>query len=178
MLRRASLRQPSLSLVAADAAAAPILAGSMDVLCFGQSWHWVEQHESASEAARVVRTNGLWAAWWNHPWADDEPWFDRYYALLEERCDVSRHQRDTDWCSDSIRTNSDFGVPERHIVTWERTVSVDDWLTDLQSHSYVIALSPTERSRLLHDCEAVLREQFRDFMIVPYQTRVWLANRR
>jgi hypothetical protein len=150
----------------------------MDVLCFGQSWHWVEQDTGASEAARIVRPNGLWAAWWNHPWADDEPWFDRYYALLEERCDVSRHQRDIDWCSDAIRTNNDFGTPERHIVTWDRTVSVDDWLVDLQSHSYVIALRQTERARLLRDIEAVLRDQSADFIIVPYQTRVWLAHRR
>jgi SAM-dependent methyltransferase len=178
MLRRASLRTSGLPLVAADAAAAPFRAASMHVLCFGQSWHWVEQLSGAREAARMVRPNGWWAAWWNHPWADSEPWFDRYYAVLEERCDVSRQQRDTDWCSDAIRMNADFRTPERHIVTWERKVPIDDWLTDLQSHSYVIALSPTERNRLLQDVEAMLREQFADLMTVPYQTRVWLAHRR
>ena len=45
-------------------------------LCFGQSWHWVNQKLGANEAARVLRSGGWWAAWWNHPWADSEDWFD------------------------------------------------------------------------------------------------------
>jgi hypothetical protein len=150
----------------------------MDAVCFGQSWHWVEQGLGASELARIVCPGGWWAAWWNHPWADTEPWFDRYYALLEERCDVSRLQRDVDWCADSIFANSDFGPPERHIVAWDRKVSVVDWLTDLESHSYVISLTSAERFQLLYEIEALLRERFVDVMTVPYQTRVWLAQRR
>ena len=64
MLRRARLRTPSLPLVMTEAAAASFRTASMDAVCFGQSWHWVEQRSGAREAARIVRPGGWWAAWW------------------------------------------------------------------------------------------------------------------
>ncbi len=179
MLRHAARRLPRSLLVAAEAARMPFRTGCLELLCFGQSWHWVEQEAGAREAARVLQPGGCWAAWWNHPWADGEPWFERYCTLTAERCaGWSREQRDTDWCASAIRGNRDFLTPERDDIEWERRVSVDDWLTDLRSHSHVIALSPTARDRLLEDIETVLRERFAETMTVPYQTRVWLAQRR
>jgi ubiquinone/menaquinone biosynthesis C-methylase UbiE len=179
MLRHAARRHPSPVLVVADAARTPFRTGALELLCFGQSWHWVEQEAGAREAARVLHLGGFWAAWWNHPWADGEPWFERYCTITAERCaGWSRDQRDTDWCAEAIRGNHDFLAPERHDIEWERRASVDDWLTDLRSHSHVIALSPTEREWLIADIGAVLRDRFADTMTVPYQTRVWLARRR
>lgn len=179
MLKRARLRSPGLPVVVADATVAPFRAASMDLLCFGQSWHWVDQDSGAEEVARLLRPGGWWAAWWNEPWADAEPWFQRYIALLEDRCDgFSLDHRDVDWCSDTIRNHHDFQDPERHVVEWERIVSVEDWLTDLESHSYVIAMSPAQRRGLLSDSEALLRKHFADRMVVPYQARLWLARRQ
>ena len=86
-------------------------------------------------------------------------------------------ERDVDWCADAVRTDGCFESPQRHVVDWERTVTVEDWLTDLRSHSYVMEMSPALRARLLSDCQASLREQFGDVMVVPYQTRAWLAHR-
>jgi SAM-dependent methyltransferase len=178
MLRRALGRTPALAVVVADAGAAPFLSGSMDAVCFGQSWHWVAQEPGAAEMARLVRPHGWWAAWWNHPWADGEPWFDRYYAELEARCDVTRAQRDPDWCAEAVRAHDAFDEPERHIVHWDRTVDVDTWIAELRSHSYVMALNPQARDELLHQVDGLVRNEFGDCMVVPYQTRVWLARRR
>ena len=70
-------------------------------------------------------------------------------------------------------------MPERHIVWWERSVQVDEWMIDQRSHSYVIVLSEPERRRLLADLEAIVRDRFTDgHMTVPYQTRAWVARRR
>ena len=171
-------RSPGLRAVIADAAAVPLASRHLDVICFGQSWHWVDQDLGAREAARVLKPGGWWAAWWNHPWADSEPWFDRYCSLLEARCDgFSRHQRNVDWCAEAVAAVEPFRRPERHIVHWERRVTVEDWLTDLVSHSYVIDMAEWDRSRLLLDATSILRARFpHGTMAVPYQTRLWMAQ--
>jgi len=178
MLRRATLRSPGLRAVVADAAALPFATASMDLLCFGQSWHWVDQLAGAREAGRVLRPGGWWTAWWNQARPDGEACFEGYLDALETRCDgYSRAQRDIDWCAETFRHDGHFDQPDRHVVPWVRRVSVGHWLTDLESHSYVIAMGGAERDALLSECEAILRGHFGDQMVVPYETVVWMARR-
>ena len=65
-----------------------------------------------------------------------------------------RGQRDTDWGL-TVAAPGMFEVGERLTVHWVREVSVDEWMTDQSSHSYVPA-GP------LH---------------VPYETWQWVASR-
>ena len=179
MLRRALARTPDLPALVAEAGAIPLRSSALDLLCFGQSWHWVDQKLGAAEAVRVLRSGGWWAAWWNHPWADSETWFDEFCALLEARCPgYSRHSRDVDWCSTTIAASEEFLPPQRHIVAWERQVTIEDWLIDLSSHSYVIALGEQGAGRLIADVKSLLHEHFEiGPMTVPYETRLWTAQR-
>jgi SAM-dependent methyltransferase len=151
----------------------------LDVLCFGQSWHWVEQERGANEVARVLKPGGWWAAWWNHPWADAQAWFDAFCTLLETRCPgYLRGSRDVDWCAEAVAASGLFLPPQRHVVAWERQVTIEDWLVDLRSHSYVIDLGDVEAARLVADVEAILRQSFEGgTMTVPYETRLWTAQR-
>lgn len=180
MLRRALQRQPGLRCVAADASHLPIASASVELACFAQAWHWVDQAPGAAEAARVLRHGGWWAAWWSHPWADAEPWFDEYYRLLEQRCPgVSRDQRRIERFAEAVGDLASFDAPRHDVVPWTRLVGVDAWLVDLTSHSYVIALAEPDRTRLLSDAEALLRRCFTDgAMTVPYETRLLMAQRR
>ena len=178
MLRRAVARTPHLRAVIAEAAAVPLRSSIFDLVCFGQSWHWVDQAIGAAESARILKHGGWWAAWWSHPWADAEGWFDEYYTLLEKRCrDFSRDQRNVDWCAEAIASCGSFQRPARRVVPWERKLTVSKWMTDLRSHSYVIDMNDQDRSRLLADAASILWARFPDkTMAVPYETRVWTAR--
>jgi SAM-dependent methyltransferase len=178
MLSRARARTPGLRALVAEAGAIPLGSNTLDLLCFGQSWHWVNQKLGADEAARVLRSGGWWAAWWNHPWADSEEWFDSFCTQLETRCPgYSRDSRDVDWCSESIADSGRFLAPQRHVVPWRRQVSIEDWLVDLRSHSYVIDLGEPDATGLITDVEALLRRSLAgETMVVPYETRLWTAQ--
>ncbi len=179
MLRKATARTVGLEAAIADGAASPFRSGVFDLVCWGQSWHWVDQPGGTAEIARILKPGGWWAAWWNHPWADQQSWFDDYYSLLESTCPgMSRNQRNIDWCAETIAASDAFDVARRHIFSWQREVSVEDWLIDLRSHSYVIGLGEDRRGDLLRDVEAILRKQFvNGEMQVAYQTRLWMARR-
>lgn len=90
---------------------------------------------------------------------------------------MSRFQRDIDWGATVAEPGllvAGAGIS----VQWIRSTSIDTWLTDQASHSYVAALDPASRDRLLGRLRAILAEQVPgNEVIVPYETRLWLATR-
>lgn len=126
----------------------------------------------------MLRPGGRWAGWWSHARADHQPWFDRYWVAIESACPgTHRNQRDTDWGT-TIEVGGHFAVEDRVTVPWTRHISVDDWITDQASHSYIAGLAPRIREELLGTLRAVLDEAFPDgAMSVRYETWLWIATR-
>lgn len=182
MLRRALARSPGSCCLLADGNAIPLRAGCADLACFGQSWHWFDQDRAAMEVARILRPGGHWAAWWNHPAADCQPWFDAYQDLMESASgQYYRHQHhaESDWELAAIAGTGEFEPCVRAEVTWTRTLGTADWITDDRSKSYVGALEPAEREQLLAAVAGILAEHFPGGqMDVPYKTAIWIARRR
>lgn len=178
MLTRARASTPALRAVVADGARMPFRAACADAVCFAQSWHWIDAARRCEEAARVLRAGGRWAAWWSHPRADGEAWFDRAWDLVERMCPgVDRSQRDTDWGA-GISESGRFSVDPRAALPWVREVDVDTWLLDEQSKSYIAALPADAHRDLLDSMTALVHERFPDGrMTVRYETRLWIARK-
>ena len=135
-------------------------------------------HRRCGEVARVLRDGGRWAGWWSHPRADGDEWFDRYWNAVEAACRWTiRSQRDTDW-SDGVRQSGRFVVGDRITVPWVREVSVDTWLADERSKSYIEALSGPSRTKLLGELERIVCREFPGGqMRVHYETWLWTATK-
>ena len=178
LLRRALARTPGLIATVADGAALPVRSGAADLVCFAQAWHWLDPTRRVHEIHRVLRPGGRWAGWWSHARADHEPWFDRYWEAIETACPgTHRDQRDTKWGT-TIKVGGHFAVDDRITVPWTRHISVDDWITDQASHSYIAGLPPDRRVKLLGTLRAVLDEAFPGgAMSVRYETWLWIATR-
>lgn len=178
MLRRAVLRTPGLQAVVADGAQLPVPDSSIDLVTFAQAWHWLDPNRRVAEMHRVLRPEGRWAAWWSQARADSQSWFDTYWTLIEQQCPgTHRGQRDTDWGA-TIASTGSFTVEPKVIVPWTRELTVDDWINDQASHSYVLALTEESRSLLLTQLRSIVAEAFPGgTMSVPYETWLWLATR-
>jgi SAM-dependent methyltransferase len=177
LLDRARRRSPSLPAVVGDGADLPFRDGCRDLLCFAQSWHWLRPVTRCVEARRVLASGGRWAGWWSHARADGERWFDDHWSTLEAACPgVDRRQRDIDWGAE-LDESGLFVAVERTVVPWTRRISVDDWLVDLSSHSYVAALDDAARSMLVEQLRRIVLERFPSgSMEVLYETWVWIAT--
>jgi len=178
VLARARSRTPGLVVVVADGAVLPVRSHVVDLLCFAQSWHWLDEATRVQEVHRVLRAGGRWAGWWSHPRADELGWFEQYWTAIEQACPgTNRDQRDIDWGA-TIAAPDRFEVAERITVPWVRDVSVDNWMTDQASHSYIVALPDQAQARLLDELGAILTDEFPDgTMTVPYETWLWVATR-
>lgn len=178
VLHRATARTLGLAAVIADGAVLPVRSGTVDLVCFAQSWHWLNEATRVAEAHRVLRPGGRWAGWWSHDRADGQPWFDAYWAAIEHSCPgTHRGQRNTNW-GDTVAVPGQFVVGERVTVRWVRQISVDNWMTDQASHSYVATLAKQPRDQLLAELRTVLLDKFPDAaMSAPYETWLWIATR-
>jgi SAM-dependent methyltransferase len=178
LLRRATARTPWLAAVVADGAVLPVRSEAVDLVCFAQSWHWLDAAARVDEMHRVLRPSGRWAGWWSHARADGDAWFDAYWTAIEHFCSgTQRGQRDTDW-GRTVAVPGRFRVGPRVSVPWRREISVDDWMTDQSSHSYVVGLPEGPRGELLDELRALLEDRFPGgAMEVPYETWLWIATR-
>ncbi len=179
MLARARRRSVGLAAVVGNGADVPFRDGAFDLVYFAQPWHWVDPARGCAEVYRVLRDGGRWAGWWSHARADGQAWFDKYWSLIEAACSgASRLQRDIERGA-AVGASGLFDVASRFVVKWVRTVSVDIWLTDLSSHSYVVALLAEDRRTLMAELRSMLCVEFpTGEMVVPYETRLWIAQRR
>lgn len=177
ILTKAVQRSPGLSAVVADGAVLPFRDHCADLICFAQSWHWLDEDRRCVESARVLREGGRWAGWWSFACADGEGWFDAYWDLMEATTVARRTQRDFD-TGKALRESRLFEAADKIVIPWIREVSVERWLIEETSKSFVDALSERERRSFLHEVERITRDRFPSGeMRVPYETRLWTASR-
>lgn len=169
---------PAIPIIRGDGNDLPLLADSADLLTYAQSWHWTDPERSVPEAARVLHDRGVLAVWWNFLMADGEPWFEDYTARNEASTpSYSRTMREIDYGA-PLRESGRFGWVRPVEIPWQRTASVDDFVTDQSSHSHVAAQPADDRDALLADLRAGLLDAFPGGVAeLPYVTRVWVCRR-
>lgn len=178
ILAQAKKRTPSLAATVGDGACLPLADGSADLVCFAQSWHWLDPSTRTKEMRRVLREEGRLATWWSHPCVNAATWLDQYWSVIEATCDgAHRSQAETDW-GPTLAEGGHLSIIDVHEFGWTREVSVDDWITDQSSHSYVATLTEPTKSALLSELRAICRGAFdTGSMRVPFVTRLWIARR-
>ena len=177
MLGRLRAHLPTVPGVVCRAEALPFAAGSFDLVCGAQMWHWVDVPSGAAEVVRVLRPGGRLALWWNEVAADDSPWWRAQQDRLEAgNPRYTRAYRRTDHGAALMATGL-FASVEPWSTSWQRTLDWPLYERWLRSKSYVQALPDVEQ--FLSAERASLLATFPDGRIVePFATSLWVLHRR
>jgi SAM-dependent methyltransferase len=129
-------RAPATPVVLADANRLPFANGSLDLVTFAQSWHWVDLDRAPGEVLRVLRPGGALAVWWNTPGDDGEQWLVEHRARLRIAGQhVIGAYLEAAWRSiPSAFENLDV---ETARISWDRTVPIEVILDEVRSKSYI-----------------------------------------
>ena len=109
-----------------------------DAVIAGQAWHWVDPIAGAAQAARILRSDGRLAAFWNafqlptevgeaisavyRRIVPDSPLYQRWMPRLDS------YSRLVTKAADGIRGVAAFGEPERWRFDWDRLYTRAEWL--------------------------------------------------
>jgi SAM-dependent methyltransferase len=165
-------------LVVGDGNALPVRDDAFDLVTYAQSWHWTDPARSVPEAARVLHDRGVLALFWNLLETEGLPWWDRFAAECERLCDSwDRRTRDIDWGAD-LAASPEFRWVSEVEIPWTRETTVEDFVADYTSHSYIADLPAETGTQLLDGLRAGLLDASPDGRLrLRYVTRTWVARR-
>jgi SAM-dependent methyltransferase len=151
----------------------PLDAGSVDVVTVGQAFHWFDGDAALAEIHRVLRPDGLLALFWNVRVRDDP-----MHAAIDELIDPHRGEtpshRSRGW-REALERTPLFDPPEQHSFDNSHEIDADGLVARVASISFIAALDPAERDRVLARVRALAGD---GTVTLPYTTEVQLCRRR
>jgi ubiquinone/menaquinone biosynthesis C-methylase UbiE len=142
-------------LVQGDGNALPLRSRIFDLVVFAQSLHWVDLARADSEAFRVLKEGGVFAAWWNQHDLS-VPWVAAHHERLSR-----------------TSTEPDFDLATVEIP-WSRSISLEQFGRLLHTHSRVFTLGEDADAVVEHELRAlahifpdgVLEEPFKTYAVL------------
>jgi SAM-dependent methyltransferase len=164
-------RLPGIRVHAGRGEALPLPDGSVDVVIYGQAWHWVDDVAGAHEAARVLRPGGVLAMLWNYE-DDATGWIGQLGRIVG-----SPRSRDLAGPPALHR----FGAAQVYGLSWSREQDVSGLPDYALSHSAVAVLPDQQREAVLADVRRLTTEhpdlRGRERVAVSMHLECWLYRR-
>lgn len=152
MRRRLAQTTPGASVVAGTAEAIPLPDGYLAAAVAAQAYHWFDRETAHAELARVIRSQGVFAAIWNDR-DESIDWVRAYSHIIEGDRGPDGSGADSGRAT-ALSFGEKFGPVE--MATFRHSVrqTADALVMLLQSRSYFLTASASRRSAL----EAEVRE--------------------
>jgi SAM-dependent methyltransferase len=133
---------------------------TFDLITCGQGWHWIDPQRGAQKAADLLNPGGTLALFWNYgelnPGLKRE--LDEVYRTHapEISSDAGKHVHDDEDHVAVLKATGRFAEVRTERFRWENTLTADEWIARLSTHSDHIVLPDEQRTALLDAVRAVL----------------------
>lgn len=177
MLAQLVANSPGVRPVQGSVHALPFRDDTADLITCAQAWHWIDPEIGVPEVRRVLRPGGVFAAWWNYT-QRDSAWEAEQEARISRAVpDWSEYQSSTNPRRDFDTEGAYDLVVTRHDFSWEREITVEQHLQNLNSKSYIAALP--EPAAFLAEERKHLLDVFPSGMVTErFGTKLFTARER
>ena len=160
---------------------------TFDVVVAATAWHWVDPVAGAAKAARILRPDGRFAAFWHVFQPPTEVTAaigaafrrvvpDSPFNLQSTRTALEVYQEMFDLAAGGIREAGAFGEPEQWRFDWERVYTRDEWLDQMPTHGSLTRVPPEAQAEVLAEVGAVI-DAMGGAITVEYATVAVTATR-
>jgi SAM-dependent methyltransferase len=157
-----------------------------DLVCSGQAWHWVDPEAGLAKAARLLRSGGRLALFWNG-YVYEEPVSDLMQEVFRRHVpDVVAHSVLIGAAgSDHSRRHVEavenlghfFGPVEKRVFEHRRSRTVPQWIEEARTTSSIASLGEDVKRRLCVDLFEELTAMTGGEFVVTHPTHVVSTNR-
>jgi SAM-dependent methyltransferase len=134
-----------------------------DLITCGQGWHWIDPAAGAQKAADVLVPGGTLALFWNYGELahDVKRELDEVYHRVapELKSDMKKQAHDDEDHVAKLERSGRFAEVRTERYHWVTTLTPDEWIARLATHSDHITLPDEQRSALLDGVRAVLEKR-------------------
>jgi SAM-dependent methyltransferase len=135
---------------------------TFDLITCGQGWHWIDPDAGPKKAAQVLNPGGTLALFWNHGDVAGEMrrWLDATYQEHAPQLnrDMRNQKHEDDKFLDSLKASELFASVRAEQYAWSATLSADEWIARLATHSDHITLAEERREPLLEAVRSTIDE--------------------
>jgi len=163
--------------------AIPLPDAGQDAVLVSSAWHWMDPDRAVPEVARVLRDHGRLGLVWTS--RDREVgWIReldrlRIAAPVQPAADEGTEGRRRGITRVVLADDAPFNHIETASFAFTMTMTIDDLVDALATHSRVILADPAARAAGLERARHALRTWFpnRDAIAVPMRAECWRADR-
>jgi ubiquinone/menaquinone biosynthesis C-methylase UbiE len=142
---------------------------------FGSSFNVVDRAQALAEVKRITTPKAWFACMWNHRDITD-PIQQAVENIIAKRISGYdyglRREDQTDFLEKTQLFNQIHLIEERI----HHTVSVNDWVEAWRSHATLQRQAGKEFPHIIEDIENYLVQSKLNEIIIPYDTKIWLAQ--
>jgi SAM-dependent methyltransferase len=170
---------PDIEILPGSASAMPLTDNSASAITIAQAFHWFANHESLAEFQRVLKPGGYLGLIWNRR-NEETNWAKKVGALVNAHNCGAPQYADGKWRQPLAKTKL-FSPLNSKTFVYEHLGNKQVVLDRVASISFIAALEPKQRQRLLEEITLVLDQDpdtaGKPEFAIPYFTEIYWTQK-
>ncbi len=150
-------------------------SGSFDLVTFGSSFNVVDQQKALLECKRILKHNGWFACMWNHRDINDKIQNVIEGIIRNEIKEYDYGVRRQDQ-TEVINKSNLFKEVRKIEAVISHKQNVEDCIVEWKSHATLQRQAGNKFPVIINKIEEFLHSLHQDSILIPYTTRIWLAQ--
>lgn len=150
-------------------------SGNFDLVTFGSSFNVVDQQKALLEVKRILKPGGWFACMWNHRDINDKIQSKIENIIKGEISEYDYGVRRQDQ-TDVIDKSNLFKEVRKIEAVISHKQSIADCIIAWKSHATLQRQAGAKFPVIIREIEEYLHSLKQDSILIPYTTRIWLAQ--
>ncbi len=147
------------------------------LVTFGSSFNVCDRQKALAETSRILKADGWFACMWNHRNLED-PIQQSIEEVIKRNIPGYTYGTRREDQTETINQSGLFGPVKFLSGQVEHHLKAEDFIEGWKSHGTVYRQSPEVFEKIIAEIRQVIEHLHQETIVVPYTTRIWMAQKK